>query len=935
MLLIFAGLVMSLSISGAGQEKQTNAKKFWENLSFPKLSKEQKVDGMKVLKLENGARSVIEENHSAPVVAVQIWVKAGSADETDDLAGVAHLIEHMVFKGSEKFAVGEMAHQVESRGGEINAYTTNDYTVYHITISSRFLDLAMDLLSDSVLHPKFDPEEISNEREVVLEEIRRQGDNPAVKIYEQLMGLAYQAYPYRRPVIGYQKTVGQFEQEQLLRFYHCNYAPKNITVVLVGDLDEQTAVSLTKKYFGKEKDQAGRCPSPSARSVAEPEATELKVRVGPDHLERAYASLAWKIPKFGDPDMPALDLLAAILGQGESSRLTESVRDRKRLVDQIFAYSDTPVGPGLMMIGMTLDSDKLIPAARQVLNQIGRIQEYGVFDWELDRVKRQIESDSIFARETMAGRARRIGFFTFISDNPAYEKTYLDQIEKIDSQEIQRVARKYLSVSRLAMAGLVSEKAFSPNLEQQLNEAIQLEALKKIEPAVAEIQPSISSARLWPVPAVASKIAPVSEPKRYLLKNGIRLLVRENHYVPLVSVRAGFPGGVRFEDQNNNGIFNFISEMLTEGTKTKNATEIHRRIESLAGAIIGFAGKNTLGASMVIPSPNFDQGLDLFSDLILNPSFPEDDVKRIRMLTLAAIKREQDQPRLVVRNLFLETLYGSHPYRLNPLGTEDSVRKISRQALLDGYQRFASPANLVIAVSGDVDAEKVKARMEELLGNWQASPGPASPPGPEPAFSEPRIKEIERRAVQTQIIIGWLGTTVSAADQPAMEVLSEVLGGMSGRLFMELRDKKSLAYEVSAYHLEGVETGYLAGYIGCAPEKKEEAISGMKLEFDRIKQEPVSEDELSRAKNSLIGSYEIDLQSNMSVAGHMFLDELLGLGFGHWGKYQERIETVTAEQVQQAADKYITPGSALSVINPKPGETPEKSDPGAGPSPLK
>ena len=915
-IIILASIFFTLTLGSAPEDDGKGSKKVFPDFSLLKPTKIQKVDGMKIVKLGNGIQAVIEENHSAPVVALQIWVKAGSADETDDLAGVAHLIEHMIFKGSEKFGVGELANQIESRGGEINAYTGTDYTVYHTVISKRFLEIAMDLLSDSVLHPNFDPEELYREREVVLEEIRREGDNPGIRVYQELMSLIYQAYPYRRPVIGYQNTVGQFEREHLLRFFECHYSPENIIVVLVGDFEEKDALSLLKKYFGKEK--SAKCTGPNPRAVSEPELTEMKVSLSPSQLERAYVSLAWKIPEFGHSDMPALDILATILGQGESSRLIETVRNKKKLVDQIWAYSDTPVGPGVFLIGMTMDPGKVIPASEEIFAQLNRIKEFGVYDWELERAKRQIESDSIYARETMNGRARRLGFFAYLARNPDYEKVYLDQIQKVDSREIQRVAQKYLSSSRLAIAGLVPEKSFSPELDKKLKDALLKQAVKAPEPQVAEKLSGISSNPLLPIPLVSAKSEPVSEPKRFVLKNGVRLLVRENHYVPLVAVRAGFLGGVRFENQNNNGVFNFIAEMLTEGTKTLSATEIHRRIESLAGSVSGFSGKNSFGASMLIPSQNFEPGLELFSDLLLNPAFPAEDVKRIKMLILAAIKREQDQPRIVVRNLFLETLYSQHPYRLNPLGTEASVKKITSQQLQETYKSFASPENLVIAVSGDVDAEMVKAKIEALFGNWQTSSASVPNPLPEPVFSEPRITEIEREAVQTQIMIGWLGTTITAQDQPVIEVLSEVLGGMSGRLFMELRDKKSLAYEVSAYHLEGLESGYLAGYIGCAPEKKQEAIDGMKQEFERLKQELVSEGELARAKNSLIGAYEIELQSNMSVAGHLFVDELMGLGFGNWLKYQQKIEQVSAEQIKETAQKYIGNGYALVIINPKP-----------------
>ncbi len=918
--LILAGMFLALAMSGANQAAEGSRKSFSDLFKSKNV---QKAANMKVLKLGNGLQAVIEENHSAPVVALQVWVKAGSADESDDQAGVAHLIEHMIFKGSEKFGVGELANTIESKGGEINAFTDNDFTVYHTVIASRFTELALDLFSDSVLHPKFDSEELYREREVVLEEIRRQGDNPGIQIYLKLMGLAYQAYPYRRPVIGYQNTVGSFEQEQLLKFFNCHYRPKDMIVVLVGDIGEKDAAGLLKKYFGKEKNQAEACPAVNPRSVSEPEQAEFKPGISPGKLERAYISLGWKIPGFGAADMAGLDLLASILGQGESSRLTENVRDSKKLVDQIWAYSNTPVGPGIFIIGASLDPANLVGAGSEILKQVDRIRDQGVFDWELERAKRQLESDSIYARESVEGRSRRLGFFSAVANNPDYEKIYLDQVEKVDAKEIQRLAQKYLTVSRLAFAGMVPEGNYQPDLEGKLKAALLEESGRKAAPEVAEKAGTVVSARLWPIASYAGSGALVSDPKRYVLANGIRLIVRENHYVPLVSVRAGFPGGVRFEDETNNGVFNFIAEMLTEGTKTLSAQEIHRRIEALAGNISGFAGKNTFGASLTIPSANFDPGLELFSDLVQNPGFPDSDVNRIRSLILASLKREQDQPRIMVTNMFLKTLFHNYPYRFDPLGTEAAVKKINRLRLLETYQRFAGPNNLVIAVSGDVNAEQVKARMAQLFGNWQTAPAAITAPPPEPALLEPRISETEREGMQAQIMMGWLGTTVSASDQPGMDVFSEVLGGMSGRLFLELREKKSLAYEVSSFHMEGPELGYVGGYIGCAPEKKQEAIDGMKSEFEKMKSAQLSDEELSRARNGLIGGYEIDLQSNMSVAAHMFMDEVLGLEFGHWQKYASRIEQVTAGQIQGLANKYFGPGYALVVINPKPAANEE------------
>jgi len=917
---VLLGFLLAASLSGKPRSSDFR----WSKLGRSQKGRLERLGNMKVMRFDNGVQALIQENHSAPVVALQVWVKAGSGDETDPLAGVAHMIEHMMFKGSEKFPAGELAHQIEAKGGILNAYTSSDFTVYWTVLSSRFYQTGLELFSDAIFKPKFDSEELEREREVVLEEIRRQEDNPRARLYNQLMKLTYQAYPYRRPVIGYQDTVSGFERKQLMRFFNCSYRPDNMLVVLVGDITPEQAEENLKKYFGQPLARES-CELPDQRQTVEPEQNEMTVRLTKGQLNRGYIYLAYKTSSFGDADMAALDLLASILGQGESSRLVERVRNQKKLVDEIFAYSNTPRGPGAIIIAASLDPKNLIPASQEIIATVNSIKDRGVEDWELARAKRQIESDAIYSRETMEGNARRIGFFSSIIGDPGYEKKYLDQVSKVSAAEIQKTAQKYLPVSRLALAGMMPEAALKKDTASSLKAALLDSAQKSADWVPGQEKLQVRSAGLWPLPSPALGEKMASEPKKFALKNGIRLLVRENHYVPLVSVRAGFAGGVRFENDSDNGVFNLIAEMLTEGAKDMSAAQIHRSIESLAANINGFAGRNSFGLTMTAPSPNFDQSLELFAKLLSEPTFPSKDLERMRAFVLAALQREQDQPRIMVNNLFYRTLFNKHPYRLNPLGSEESLKKLKRNDLVDIYRQFAAADSLVIAVSGDVRAEKVKARLEALFADFNQAGTAISAPPAEPDFSKPRIKEIDREGSQAQIVYGWLGTTLSSSDEPAVEVLSEILSGMSGRLFVELRDKRSLAYEVSAYHTEGVEPGYIAGYIGCAAEKKQGALSGMLEEFEKLKTGAGSEEEIARAKNSLIGSYEIELQNNLTIATHMFFDELYDLGFGHWQKYPERIDKVGWKEIEAAANKYLSSGYALAIINPKPPGQKKKS----------
>ena len=888
-----------------------------ENSTFlsHKFSKINLPKERKMLELKNGVKVYLEKNSSSPVVAIQIWAQAGSGSEKDEQAGIAHLIEHMSFRGSEHYPSGEVARRIEELGGALNAFTSIDFTVYHTVISRRFFSAGLEALSALVLHPLFLPEELEREREVVLEEIRREEDNPRVRLYHQLFSLAYQTHPYRRPVIGYQEQVAGFTSKDLKEFWSCYYQPKNLRVVIVGDIELGGAQRLVKKIF-KKVEPGSSCPEQKPEEISEPEQKKLRLKLSPEKLEQSYVYLGWKIPGFGHPDMPALDLLAVILGQGESSRLVEQVRDKTKLVNQVWAYAYTPRGPGLFIIGTSLEPARLIDGVGEIIAQLQALKTFGIEDWELERAKRQIESDAIYSRETMEGRARRLGFFISLTEDPDYEEKYLKAIEQTSKEDIIRCAKKYLKSSNLSLAGIVPENRFKPSLEQELEKAIFQAERKKPAPLEKQKPPYIS-APLYPFPRV-DKAKMVSEPKRFVLKNGVRLLVRENHYVPLVSVRAGFLGGVRFEDEATNGVFNLIAEMLTEGTEQMSGQEIHRQIESLAGSLAGFSGRNSFGLTMTVPSANFERALEIFAQVLTEPSFPEQELERIRYLVLGAIRREKDQPRILVNRLFLKTLYQHHPYRFNPLGNEESLARLKRGDLQEFYQRFAGPENLVIAVSGDIDPNYLKVKLEELFTSWKIKKEKITPPSPEPELAKSRITQVKQKTAQAHIMLGWLGTTLSSPDQPAVEVLSEILSGMSGRLFIHLRDEQSLAYELSAYHLDGLEPGFIAGYIGCAPEKAEQAVRGLKQEFDRLKKELVAKEELERAKNSLIGNYEIELQSNLTVATHIFFDELYGLGFGHWQRYSERIQSVSAKQIQEVARRYIKPVYALAVISPKP-----------------
>jgi zinc protease len=840
-------------------------------------------------KLDNGLTVVARESFGAPVVAVQVWVNTGSADESDREAGVAHVLEHMMFKGTGKRGVGETAMEVESLGGDLNAFTSYDHTVYHITIASRYFDEAVEILSDLVLNPVFDEGEFKKEREVVLEEIRRGMDNPRSRIWKYLFAKAYSKHTYRRPIIGLTETVSELSRDDVAEFHKRNYVPARMVFVVTGQVGADKAVRAARRRFGGE--EPGSADESGPRAVIEPPQKSPRIKVFREDVSEGYMYLGFHVPPYAAQDVPALDVLSAIMGEGETSRLTYRVRTERRLVNNVLTYSYTPKDPGLFMVGCDLTENKLPEALDMILKQLYLLKHEPVEEWELEKAKLSIQAGEIYARETVGGQARQLGFNVTLTGSPEYQKIYMDGVKAVSREDIMRVASKYFLARNLSAAAILPElpekkkqRPRNPVDESKIHWIItdvdgwsldyEPGSLTEPEPIAA---PEIPVAER--TPALSGSPPTAGEPVKYVLKNGIRLIVRENRAVPLVSLKAVFDGGLRRETRELNGINNFIAEAVTEGAAHYSASQIHSFVESRGGGISGFSGRNSLGLNLEVPSPYFNSCLPLWGDVIRYPTFPENDVERIRGIILSRIKVQLDRPASLAFRLFRSELFHEHPFGMDPLGTEKSVQSLTRDDLMDYYQAVAVPGNLVISVVGDVVAEDLLDRMEKLFADWVAEPYAPEPVALEQPPDSPREAVECKEVNQANMVIGFQGTRVTSDDRYAISVLTSVLSGMSGRLFTNLRGEQSLAYSVYALSSEGVDPGYLGVYIGAAPEKESASLDGIMSELQRIREEPISEEELLRARRVLIGEFEIGLQRYRRQAMNYALDELYGLGF--------------------------------------------------------
>lgn len=852
--------------------------------------------------LPNGLTVLLRETRLAPVANLQIWARVGSADERLGEGGLAHFHEHMLFKGTHRRGVGAVAGDVEGAGGRINAYTSFDVTVYYATLPSDALDVGLDVLSDALQHSLFDPDEVVREREVVLEEIRRSEDHPGHVLSDLVFRSAYREHPYGAPILGPPENVAAFDRDKVTRFFDRWYRPENLVVVAAGDFDPRRLRDDIARHFERaEPGQATR------HRPLEPEHRGLHALVERRPFEGQRVELAWPSARFRDEDAVHLDLLAFLLGECESSRLVRDVKDEAGLVDRIDASSYTPLDRGLFTIGFETDEKRVRKALQAVAEQVERLRRAPVSKDELERARANFLASEHFERESVSGLASKLGHFQVLGAGWHTEASYFEALGRATTEDLLRVAQTYLDPDELVAAALIPDskrdRLDAPALEGALRAGLD-RARRKI-PKAARAGAREAAGAASPRPAIVRSAAQRSEVVSLRLDGGVRLHVLPRRAVPVVALRMAVTGGLLAEDETNAGIGSFTSAMWTRGTAKRSAGDFASAVEDLAAEIEGFSGRSSCGVTLECMGDALEKGLDLFAEVLLEPGFAEDEVERERRETLAAFDRLEDQLAQRAFMLFAETEFERHPYRLPLIGRRGVVERLKGDDLRAHHERLVAKPGLVVAVSGDVDPDRMARMWEERLSGLRAEPPAPFEVAPELRGPGIRTAHIAKERAQAHLVLGFRGLTVDDPDRYALELISQLLAGQGGRLFLELRDRQSLAYSVNASNVEGVHPGFFSIYIGTAPDKVDTARRGIFDELERLLDSPPGADELERTRRNLVGNFAIDLQRNASLATHLCLDDLYGLGPRHYTEYAAAVGAITREDCLRVAQRVI------------------------------
>src|SRR6184192_4436626 len=830
--------------------------------------------------LANGLTLIVQEDRSAPVASVQAWCATGSTTEDKHLgAGLSHILEHMLFKGTKTRSSNEIAQKVQDVGGYINAYTSFDRTVFWIDVPKDGVATALDVLADAMMNSTLPPEEYRKEQEVIRREFAMGMDDPDRMAGLLLFATAYQRHPYRFPVIGQIEIYNQLTQEQVMQYYKTRYVPNNLTFIVAGDVDAEKVRQQLTELFKPYPEQSlkpvfipAEPPQLGLREVHQEFPTELT------HLE-----FAWHIPEITSPDVPALDLLSTILGDGRSSRLYRRVREEAGLAFGISAFSYTPGDPGLFGIDATLDPKKRDAAEQLVLRIIDEVKQAGVTAEELTEAKKISLSHHLGALTTMRGQASDTGSNWFLTRNLNFSRDYLDAVQKVTLDDIKRVAANYLTDTNLTLVSLNPKGSLAAKAE-------------------------------------GPRVAEAAEIQKFELSNGLRLLVREDRRLPLVAMGAVFRGGLLAETTQDNGITRLMAKVLLKGTKTRTAEQIANQIEAVGGSISSDAGNNSFNVSLDVTKPDVKLGVELLSDVLLNATMPEKAIAREKEIQIAAIQQDEEQLTTVARNILRQALFTQHPYALRANGSVDSVQRLTRKDLLEFRDRYVVAKNGVIFVFGDVKAAEVKQLFEQALAGMK--PGTLALTDAHPAAPLNKIETVESRKEKAQgvIMVGYRGADIFSPDRYPLQLIDEASSDLGSRFFVRIREQMGLAYYVGANQMEGLVPGLFAFYLGTDPQKIEPVKIALLDEIHKLATDGLTNEELARAKKKLIGQQEIANQSNDSFGYQSALDELYGLVFNYYKSLQRNVDAVTLDDIKRVSAKYFRDQPyVLATVRPPEG----------------
>ncbi|WP_243310197.1 M16 family metallopeptidase [Fundidesulfovibrio agrisoli] len=879
--------------------KQAARAKAGESAAIPTVTESLELpvtDGRLLARLPNGLTVLVAEDKRFPLVAERLYVHAGSSYETKAQEGISHLLEHMVFNSTAKRPKGGVASDIEGVGGDTNAATSFDYTQYMADLPSEHWKLGLDVFQDMIFGARFLPEELEQEKKVVISELERGQDDPGQRLFKLSQALTWKGTPYEHPIIGSPETINAVTSQDLKDYIAKHYQPQSMLLVVVGDVDAQQVYREAQAVFGSLEND---------RTVTPPDTRDMPANTGgpvaravPGNWNTCYLRVSFAVPGLHSAKDVPLEVLSDLLGGGKTSKFYRKYVYELQLANDIDVSSSTLERGGMFTIDATLKQDKLEAFWAELGRDLATLKADRFTDEELDRAKLNIEDHLFRAKETIGGLATKLAYYQFNGYGPDGEANVVYDVRNVDRAQLQGLLTEYVQPGNAALSLLV------PGKEQAQADALATKMLAGLKAS-------------WPAAPVAAQAAgqggKASAPEVVELGGGHILVLQPDPTMPYASVTLAYRGGDGLLTPEEQGLSELVAKTLARSVGKRQAPEIDDFLGNRAASLGATAGRDAFLVSARYPSRFERDVLGLFGDAVLEPAFDPAELERAKKLQLAQIDQAADKPTsLAFRNIYPFLFPGSH-YGYFRAGLPDTVAAFTREQARAYWEKQRSMP-WVMSVCGVFDRKAVL----ETATRLAKAPAAKAPAIISPAWGAERSKVMKLPdRTQSHLFMVFPVEGRDSEDTAALEVLKTALAGQGGLLFQDLRDQRGLGYTVTAFLWQAPKAGFLAFYIGTTPDKTGEALEGFKRIAGQVAAKGLDKDELDRASNSIEGDYYQGHQSiasrSLEAAGNLIMD----LPLNYDREMLNKVAALSPEQVAKVAAKYLDASKAyLFSIEP-------------------
>jgi zinc protease len=865
--------------------------------------------------LDNGLRIVTLEDFSCPVVAVQLWYHVGSKDEDPERQGFAHMFEHMMFRGTDRLGPTDHFDFIRRTGGDCNAYTSFDNTTYVQKVPANQLELALWLEAERMTFLKIDQNSFDTERKVVEEERRLGINRPYGTVPEKVLPQIIKQHPYRWLPIGQIPHLRAAAVQELRDFWTRYYVPNNATLVIVGAVMHAEAQRLARRYF----EWIPRYPDPPRVTIQEPQPTAAQsIDVREDNTPAPVVGVVYRTVPMSHPDSIPLQMLAMVLGGGESSRLYRELVADKQFAVMAAAIAFALEQDGLFGAGAVMSpmSAKAKTVAEIVDRHIERLRSKPVSVEELTKVRNQMLKNAVTGNLTVESKARLLGEAAVLHGDTARVNRQLALIRAVTADDLLRVARTHLDPQRAVRINIEANLLGTLLGRKKSEEDAPITATPETDPPPpgrAGLARPIDFPAAPPVEALLDW-KPTPRWSEHRLSNGLKVLVVPNPEVPFVTASLRFRAGAWTEEKP--GTANMALGLLTKGTTKHSDEELARELETYAISLSGDCGMDSSSVSANCLPEHLERALGFMGEVVLTATFPDTEFAKLRQQLRTALAISQAEPAYVADRELRRRLYGTHPYARTATGELEDLAKLSADDCRGWWLKFARPDMATLIVAGDVTPEQAVALAEKSLGGWKVeTPQPDVRLPDMPASGPIRIYLVDRPGVQSQIRAAQRSIGRESPDYFVASVVSGYFGGaFNSRLNETIRVKKGLTYGARG----GFSAQRMSGQFGVSTfSKTESTVEAVKAIFDelaRLQNDAPSDKELSDTKSYIIGSFPGDRETPQQVAGELWLLESYGLPADYFERYLAGVAAASAADCQRVVGQTVNPAELAVVV---------------------